>query len=172
MKLRILHTPTMSLHTCILASFKVGLQTPLVSLSPLTNTCFVTPSWLLEPPLILRQPLSNPVMVLLTLHKHYRHHGFPSIIAYDSPIHWCLLLETNYLQLTAMILSGFSPTHRLLFFHQSSVVNLSRILIFVIFMSFCCWSQLMSDPQCPRWSHCVTTSPSQLWPIPGLHGHC
>jgi len=90
----------------------LGCRVPFASPSSPANTYFVTPSPLLGLLSVLRLTTIKSVMVLLTAHKHCRHHGFTSIIGYNSPIHQCLLFKTNYLHITDMVLSGFSKTYR------------------------------------------------------------
>ena len=89
----------------------LGRRLPFASQLPPAGTYVVTPTRLLGLPLVLWLTTIKFAMVLHALHKHCHRYGLPSIIGYDSSIHRCLLLETNRLHITVMVLSGFSPTH-------------------------------------------------------------
>ena len=77
----------------------LGRRLPFASQLPPADTYVVMPTRLLGLPLVLWLTTIKFAMVLHALHKHCHRYGLPSIIGYDSPIHRCLLLETNRLHI-------------------------------------------------------------------------
>ena len=119
----------------------LGCRLSFASPSPLANAYFVMSFQLLGLLSVLRQPPLNPTMILLALHKHYHRQGLPLINGYDQPIQWCLLLESNHLDLTTMVLSGFWPTYH----HGLSSISLSCKSTTVMFARFIDLLQIISN---------------------------
>jgi len=119
MKLQILHAPIVPHHACIPAYFKLGMQTPPCIIASIRQylLCYVFPN--------------TRLTVGLEANHHQICHGLMQLTQTLSPpwffidhwpcsaIHQCLLLETNRLHITVMVLSIFSPTYH----HGLSSIN-------------------------------------------------
>ena len=101
MKLQILHIPTMSLYACFLNLPNMSCKHPFASLWPPTSIHFMTSSRLLGLPPVLKLTTIKSWHSFITLHEHYRGHGFSLSLAIRLSIN-VFSSETNCLHITTM----------------------------------------------------------------------